>query len=167
MSKLPYLNRLTELDVQRDGQTHIMIEADNKDALTALQYSHENSVDVIYIDPPYNTGGSLTYRDKFQVTDWVAQIRPTMILAHSLLKSSGVMMISIDDGAMRPHLDLMLQDIFGVENSGGSSMIPGIYTDGYWINGRGGAIYVEGYFGDDVMNSYATDTFWLSCEVNF
>ena len=58
-------------------------------------------------------------------------------------------------------------DIFGVENSGGSSMIPGIYTDGYWINGRGGAIYVEGYFGDDVMNSYATDTFWLSCEVNF
>ena len=58
-------------------------------------------------------------------------------------------------------------DIFGVTNSGGSSMISGAYVDGYWINGRGGATYVEGYFGDDLMESYGTDTFWLSCEIWF
>ena len=116
MTKVPYLNRLTELDVQRDGQTHIMIEGDNRDALTALQYSHENAVDIIYVDPPYNTKGLLTYRDKFEVTDWAAMVRPSLVLAHSLLKTSGGIMLSIDDGQMRPHLDLMLQDIFGIEN---------------------------------------------------
>jgi len=93
-----------------------MIEGDNRDALTALQYSHENAVDIIYVDPPYNTKGLLTYRDKFEVTDWAAMVRPSLVLAHSLLKTSGVIMLSIDDGQMRPHLDLMLQDIFGIEN---------------------------------------------------
>ena len=102
--------------VNEDTTENIFIEGENLEVLKILRKSYMGKIKMIYIDPPYNTGGSLTYRDKFQVTDWVSQIRPTMILAHSLLKSSGVMMISIDDGQMRPHLDLILQDIFGIDN---------------------------------------------------
>ena len=39
-----------------DAPNHILIEGDNLEALTALSYTHESKIDVIYIDPPYNTG---------------------------------------------------------------------------------------------------------------
>ena len=45
---------------------HILIEGDNLEALTALAYTHEGNIDVIYIDPPYNTGNKdFVYNDKF------------------------------------------------------------------------------------------------------
>ncbi|GAB1450262.1 hypothetical protein MASR2M47_03180 [Draconibacterium sp.] len=45
---------------------HILIEGDNLHALTALTFTHEGAIDVIYIDPPYNTGNKdFKYNDTF------------------------------------------------------------------------------------------------------
>lgn len=57
--KLPVLIEEAPLRLSRGGENapnHILIEGDNLHALTALTYTHEGKVDVIYIDPPYNTG---------------------------------------------------------------------------------------------------------------
>ena len=49
-----------------DAPNHILIEGDNLEALTALSYTHEGKIDVIYIDPPYNTGNKdFTYNDDY------------------------------------------------------------------------------------------------------
>ena len=49
---------------------HILIEGDNLEALTALSYTHEGKIDVIYIDPPYNTGNKdFVYNDSFVDTE--------------------------------------------------------------------------------------------------
>lgn len=62
--ELPVLTEVVEkrLPVVDGAPNHILIEGDNLHALTCLNYTHENSIDVIYIDPPYNTGnGDFTY----------------------------------------------------------------------------------------------------------
>ena len=49
-----------------DAPNHILIEGDNLEALTTLAYTHEGKIDVIYIDPPYNTGNNdFVYNDRF------------------------------------------------------------------------------------------------------
>jgi adenine-specific DNA-methyltransferase len=55
---LPVLEEVVENAISADlnQPTHILIEGDNFHALSVLNYTHEKSVDVIYIDPPYNTG---------------------------------------------------------------------------------------------------------------
>ncbi|MBQ7495850.1 MAG: site-specific DNA-methyltransferase, partial [Bacteroidaceae bacterium] len=53
-----------------DAPNHILIEGDNLEALTALSYTHEGKIDVIYIDPPYNTGNKdFVYNDSFVDTE--------------------------------------------------------------------------------------------------
>ena len=66
-NKIPILEEVPELAISNnDGKpTHILIEGDNYHALTCLNYTHRGKVDVIYIDPPYNTGSDgFTYKDK-------------------------------------------------------------------------------------------------------
>ena len=66
-NKIPILEEIPELAISNnDGKpTHILIEGDNYHALTCLNYTHRGKVDVIYIDPPYNTGSDgFTYKDK-------------------------------------------------------------------------------------------------------
>ena len=64
---LPVLKEETSKALTNGGEdapNHILIEGDNLDALTALTYTHEGKVDVIYIDPPYNTGNKdFVYND--------------------------------------------------------------------------------------------------------
>ena len=56
--KLPVLKEVKSKEIKTDPEkpTHILIEGDNYHALSVLAYTHEKSIDVIYIDPPYNTG---------------------------------------------------------------------------------------------------------------
>ena len=64
---IPILEEVPELSITKDDgkPTHILIEGDNYHALTCLNYTHQGKVDVIYIDPPYNTGSDgFTYKDK-------------------------------------------------------------------------------------------------------
>ena len=57
-NKLPILEEVPKLAIRnQDGKpTNILIEGDNYHALTCLNYTHKEKVDIIYIDPPYNTG---------------------------------------------------------------------------------------------------------------
>jgi adenine-specific DNA-methyltransferase len=86
------------------GLTHILIEGDNYHALTALNYTHAGKIDVIYIDPPYNTGNKdFVYNDSFvdkedayRHSKWLSFMAARLELAKNLLKDTGVIFISID-----------------------------------------------------------------------
>lgn len=106
-----------------DDPTHILIEGDNFHALSALNYTHEKAVDVIYIDPPYNTGNQdFRYNDKFvekedayRHSKWLSFMDKRLRLAKNLLKDTGVIFISIDDNEMA-QLKILCDEIFGEEN---------------------------------------------------
>ena len=67
--EIPVLTEVKERAIisdSADAPNHILIEGDNLEALTTLSYTHEGAIDVIYIDPPYNTGNKdFIYNDKF------------------------------------------------------------------------------------------------------
>ena len=71
--------------------------------------------DVIYIDPPYNTGNSFSYNDKRSSYGWIEFMRPRLELAHRILCDDGVIFISIDDSSVY-HLKILLDEIFSEGN---------------------------------------------------
>ena len=74
------------------------------------------SIDVIYIDPPYNTGGSdLTYEDKFSKNAWLNMMKQRMEITYQLLSDDGVIFVSLDDN-MQAYFKVMMDGIFGEEN---------------------------------------------------
>ncbi|RAU81442.1 site-specific DNA-methyltransferase [Pontibacter arcticus] len=104
---------------------HILIEGDNLHALTALTFTHEGKVDVIYIDPPYNTGkeNEFRYNDKWILKDhpfkhslWLNFISKRLSIAKKLLSKTGVMVIHIDENEFDA-LNLLLEtEIFSEED---------------------------------------------------
>lgn len=98
---------------------HIIIEGDNLHALTALTFTHEGKVDVIYIDPPYNTGNKdFKYNDSFvdkedsyRHSKWLSFMEKRLKIAKKLLSEKGLIFISIDDVEYAP-LKLLLDEIF-------------------------------------------------------
>lgn len=93
---------------------HALIQGDNYHALKVLNYTHTRKVDVIYIDPPYNTGNKdFRYNDSFVEKDdgfrhskWLSFMEKRLQLAKSLLKDTGVLFISIDENE-RAALELL------------------------------------------------------------
>lgn len=106
-----------------DAPNHILIEGDNLEALTALSYTHEGKIDVIYIDPPYNTGNKdFAYNDNYVDSDdgfrhskWLSFICKRLKIAKKLLSGNGVLFISIDDNEYAD-LRLLCDEIFGAKN---------------------------------------------------
>lgn len=106
-----------------DAPNHILIEGDNLHALTALSYTHAGKIDVIYIDPPYNTGHSdFTYNDNYVDTDdgfrhskWLSFMSKRLKIAKRLLSDEGVVFISIDDNE-QADLKLLCDEIFREKN---------------------------------------------------
>lgn len=102
---------------------HILIEGDNLHALTALSFTHQNAIDVIYIDPPYNTGNKdFRYNDKFidredsfRHSAWLSFMQKRLKIAKELLHEKGVIFISIDDNE-QAQLKLLCDEIFGESN---------------------------------------------------
>ena len=81
-----------------------------------LLITHKNKIDIIYIDPPYNTGGSdLGYKDKFSKNAWLNLMKQRMEIAYELLSDYGVIFISLDDN-MQAYFKVMMDNIFGEEN---------------------------------------------------
>ena len=107
----------------KDAPNHILIEGDNLEALTALSYTHEGKIDVIYIDPPYNTGNKdFVYNDKFVDTEdqyrhskWLSFMAKRLKIAKRLLSDKGVIFISIDDNEIAS-LTLLCDEILTNEN---------------------------------------------------
>lgn len=122
--ELPVLREVKDKYIPSDADdapNHIIIEGDNLEALTALSYTHEGKVDVIYIDPPYNTGkkDDFIYNDKivdaedsYRHSKWLSFMNKRLIIAKRLLSESGVIFISIDDNE-EANLKLLCNEIFG------------------------------------------------------
>jgi len=125
----PVLKEVKGKEVVSDkkDQTHILIEGDNYHSLAVLNFTHQEAVDVIYIDPPYNTGNKdFIYTDKFKSdfvikddpfrhSKWLTFMEKRLKLAKKLLKKDGAIFISIDDHEQAP-LKMLCDEIFGEEN---------------------------------------------------
>lgn len=128
-----------------DTTKNLFIEGDNLEALKLLQESYLGKVRLIYIDPPYNTGGDLVYRDDFATSkqeylwrsgqvneagerlvanaesngrfhsDWLSMIYPRLRLAKRFLAQDGVILVSIDD-AEQASLRRLMDEVFGEQN---------------------------------------------------
>lgn len=102
---------------------NLIIEGDNFDALRMLRATHANKIDIIYIDPPYNTGNKdWVYNDRFvKKTDrwrhsmWLEHMHQRLLLAKHLLAPKGVLFCSIDDNE-GTRLGLLLDEVFGGDN---------------------------------------------------
>lgn len=106
-----------------DAPNHALIEGDNLEALTTLAYTHAGKIDVIYIDPPYNTGNKdFIYNDAFVDSEdgyrhskWLSFMAKRLRIAKKLLSDRGVIFISIDDNE-QANLKLLCDDVFGERN---------------------------------------------------
>ena len=99
-----------------DSTENIYIEGDNLEALKLLQKSHYGKIDAIYIDPPYNTGNDIIYKNNYSCHDsWLSMMSSRMLLAKSLLASDGIICISIDHHELYS-LGLLCNEIFGEDN---------------------------------------------------
>ena len=122
---LPVLKEVKEKTIVNgeDYPNHILIEGDNLHALTALSFTHEGKIDVIYIDPPYNTGNKtwrynndyVEYEDSFRHSKWLSFISKRIAIAKKLLKDDGVIIATIDDYEIF-QLGLLMDEVFGEEN---------------------------------------------------
>lgn len=134
-----------EESVNWDTTQNLFIEGDNLEVLKLLQKSYHKQVKMIYIDPPYNTGGEFIYPDRFQDnletylrytgqvdgegfktsanaesagryhTNWLNMMYPRLRLARNLLKDDGVIFVSIDDHEVQ-NLRQVMDEVFGPEN---------------------------------------------------
>ena len=99
-------------------EENILIEGDNYHALSVLNYTHRKSLDLIYIDPPYNTGASdwkynndyVDSDDAFRHSKWLSLMNRRLLLARSLLKDSGSLIVAIDDYELAT-LGLLLKQV--------------------------------------------------------
>ena len=122
-----------------DTTGNLYIEGDNLEVLKLLQFSYLNSVKMIYIDPPYNTGNDFVYTDDFADgiahykevtgqatksnpetagryhTNWLNMMYPRLKLARNLLTDDGVIFISIDDNE-QANLKKLCDEVFGEDN---------------------------------------------------
>ncbi len=123
--KLPVLKEVKSKEIINDKNkpVNILIEGDNYHALSVLNYTHAKKVDVIYIDPPYNTGNKdfifnddyVDKEDAYRHSKWLSFMEKRLRLARNLLKDSGVIFISIDDNEAS-QLKLLCDEIFGEKN---------------------------------------------------
>lgn len=106
-----------------EAPNHILIEGDNLHALTALTFTHENKIDVIYIDPPYNTGNKdfkyndafVDKEDSYRHSKWLSFMHKRLEIAKRLMSDKGVIFISIDDNEIG-QLRLLCDDVFEENN---------------------------------------------------
>ena len=137
--ELPILTEVPEraiLSEDKDAPNHIMIEGDNLEALATLAYTHEGKIDIIYIDPPYNTGNKdfiyndsyVDKEDSYRHSKWLSFMSRRLKIAKKLLADRGIIFISIDDNE-QAQLKLLCDEVFGNKN---------FVADLIWSNQEGG-----------------------------
>ena len=111
-----------EITTVPGGVYNFLLEGDNLHSLRLLEKTHKGRIDVIYIDPPYNTGNAFTYADEnvdlndsFRHSKWLSFMQARLRIAHSLLSDQGIIFISIDDNE-QADLKLLCDEIFGENN---------------------------------------------------
>ncbi len=119
--ELPVLHEDTSKEIRVNNKLpiNILIEGDNYHSLYTLSFTHKKKIDVIYIDPPYNTGAKdwkynnnyVDINDPYRHSKWISFISKRLRLAKHLLKTDGVIIIAIDDNELNT-LTLLLEKIF-------------------------------------------------------
>lgn len=123
--RLPVLVEDSNLKIVTDKNkpTNILVEGDNYHALSVLNYTHKGKIDIIYIDPPYNTGArSWKYNndyverdDQWRHSKWLSFMEKRLDLAKRLLTHRGFLICAIDANELFS-LGLLLDEIFGERN---------------------------------------------------
>lgn len=123
--ELPVLIEDKNREIISDSKkpTHFIFEGDNYHALYTLNFTHQKKIDVIYIDPPYNTGSKdwkynndyIDADDRFRHSKWLSFMNKRLTLSKKLLKSNGVIVVTIDDYELFS-IGLLLDKIFGEQN---------------------------------------------------
>ncbi len=115
----PALTSVGRVERGGDKPFHAVIEGENYHALDLFGFSLEGQVDVIYLDPPYNTGAhDWTYNnayvddnDSWQHSKWLSFMEKRLRLARRLLRPDGVMVVTIDEHEVH-HLGMLLDQVF-------------------------------------------------------
>ena len=119
----PVLTEDENLFIDNGGQMNFLIEGDNLASLQLLEKTHKGKIDLIYIDPPYNTGKKdfryddtfVEQEDAFRHSKWVSFIYKRFILARKLLSKEGIIFISVDDNEFSA-MKMLCDEIFGEDN---------------------------------------------------
>lgn len=131
----PVLTEQHDLFIDNGGEINFLIEGDNLAALKLLEKTHKGKIDVIYIDPPYNTGKEdFTYddtfvdiNDTFRHSKWLSFMEKRLHIAKNLLSKNGIIFISIDDHE-QCNLKLLCDKIFDDDSFINNFM---------WLHGKG------------------------------
>ena len=97
----------------RVGVWNTFVEGDNLEVLRSM--AGVEAVDLIYIDPPYNTGNVFAYRDDYRGGEWVEMMRPRLEAAREVMSAAGAIFVSIDDNE-QARLRLLMDEVFGPAN---------------------------------------------------
>lgn len=119
----PVLTEEKDLFIDNGGQMNFLIEGDNLASLKLLEKTHKGKIDLIYIDPPYNTMSTgFTYSDalvdngdNYRHSKWTSFMKHRLEIARTLLSSMGCIFISIDDNEFAA-LKLICDEVFGWQN---------------------------------------------------
>ena len=123
---VPVFTEIKEREIVADESSdsyNFLLEGDNLHSLKLLEKTHRGRIDVIYIDPPYNTGGTdFRYNDEcvdktnaFRHSKWLSFMSERLRIMRELLSPNGMIYISIDDIEQAP-LTMLCNEIFGEEN---------------------------------------------------
>ena len=101
----PVFTEEKDLFIDNGGELNFLLEGDNLASLKLLEKTHRGKIDVIYIDPPYNTGNKdfiyddnyVDSNDQFRHSKWLSFMEKRLEIARNLLSEKGVIFISIDD----------------------------------------------------------------------
>ncbi len=124
---IPVFTEVKEREIVGDSDSeeyNFLLEGDNLHSLKLLEKTHRGKIDVIYIDPPYNTGHKdfvyddryIEKEDLFKHSKWISFMYKRLKYAQRLLDNRGVIFISIDDNEIA-QLKLLCDEIFGAENN--------------------------------------------------
>ncbi|EAJ6872168.1 site-specific DNA-methyltransferase [Campylobacter coli] len=106
------LSAFDNLDKILNGE---LVKADNFQALNSLMPKYQGKIDLIYIDPPFNTGSDFDYKDKFQDSTWLSLMHNRLELAKEFLSDKGSFYLHLDHNANYRGREL-LNEVFGEEN---------------------------------------------------
>lgn len=112
-----------EITLSDSTAYNFLLEGDNLHSLYLLEKTHRGKIDIIYIDPPYNTGGTefryddaiVVKEDGFKHSKWLSFMKRRLVIARKLMSDDGIIFISIDDNEVAPAI-MLCNEIFGEEN---------------------------------------------------
>lgn len=122
-NNLPVLTEDTDLFIDNGGQMNFLIEGDNFASLKLLEKTHKCKIDIIYIDPPYNTGAKdwkynndyVDENDTFRHSKWASMMCARLSIAKNLLTDNGILVCAIDHNELY-QIGMILDSLFGEDN---------------------------------------------------